>query len=168
MKCYNIYNNFLLYMYWQIQTSVTVIFLYTEHPANLQAIKQVPDGPVNVNTSITLICSISGGMPKPKLTWNCSGLVNNTNTNDSTISAISIIASKYHNQQMCSCSAFHLIESFRPEVHHKLTVLCKKLMIINTLHFTHKLSVICKYKKCISINSNSNIKLRHLYILTNI
>ncbi|CAC5398626.1 unnamed protein product [Mytilus coruscus] len=101
----------------------TILVAKADHPVLVQTIKQVPEGPVNVNTSITLICSVSGGIPLPTLFWNCGGLVNNTLTNNSTISQISIITSKYHNQEVCTCSAFHPIEYYRTDVHHTLSVL---------------------------------------------
>lgn len=105
--------------------NIVICYLFTDHPVKVQTIKQVPAGPVNVNTSITLICSVSGGIPLPTLFWNCGGIVNNTLTNNSTISQLSIVASKYHNQEVCSCSAFYPIENYRTDVQQTLYVLCK-------------------------------------------
>lgn len=95
------------------------------HPLKVQTIQQVPEGAVIVNTSITLVCSVSGGIPLPTLAWNCSGRVNKTEKENTTISELYMITRANHNQQVCTCSAYPPVESYRPQIHHKLVVLCK-------------------------------------------
>ncbi|XP_071177815.1 synaptogenesis protein syg-2-like [Mytilus edulis] len=94
-------------------------------PASNPTIHQATPGPVDSGSSVSLIYTLSGGNPLASLTWDCKGITQNSSSNTKTEYIVTFTVNKNFNGRVCTCSATHPIDSYRPNVQHKLAVYCK-------------------------------------------
>ena len=129
--------NFSFYRLLSNKLKIICIFTVIVAPAASPKIQQKPAGSIIKGNNVTLTCLVSGGKPLATLSWNCSGTyINNTSGNTTSLS-VYIRVEKSDNNKICTCSATHLVTSYRRIIHHTLTVHCK---------YCHFLS----YKLCIT------------------
>ncbi|XP_071180176.1 synaptogenesis protein syg-2-like [Mytilus edulis] len=97
---------------------LNVIYPPESHPTIQQAIP----GPVDSGSSVSLIYSLSGGNPLAFLTWDCNGITQNSSSSTKTEYIVTFTVNKNFDGRVCTCSATHLIDSYRPNAQHQLAV----------------------------------------------
>ncbi|VDI52385.1 neural cell adhesion molecule [Mytilus galloprovincialis] len=97
---------------------LNVIYPPESHPTIQQAIP----GPVDSGRSVSLIYSLSGGNPLAFLTWDCNGITQNLSSSTKTEYIVTFTVNKNFDGRVCTCSATHLIDSYRPNAQHQLAV----------------------------------------------
>ncbi|CAC5416043.1 unnamed protein product [Mytilus coruscus] len=85
-------------------------------------VRQATAGPIDTETSVKLICSVPGGNPLAKLTWDCQGISSNTSTETVAVLEIEFTVDKNYNGRICSCSATHPIGTYRPTSQYSFVV----------------------------------------------
>ncbi|CAC5419512.1 unnamed protein product [Mytilus coruscus] len=124
---------------------LNVIYPPESHPTIQQAIP----GPVDSGSSVSLIYSVSGGNPLASLTWDCKGITQNSSSSTKTEYIVTFTVNKNFNRRVCTCSAIHPIDSYRPNARHKLVVFYApgepKLLLGESLPWFagHKITVYC-------------------------
>ncbi|CAC5367820.1 unnamed protein product [Mytilus coruscus] len=124
---------------------LNVIYPPESHPTIQQAIP----GPVDSGSSISLIYSLSGGNPLASLTWKCKGITQNSSSSTKTEYIVTFTVNKNFNGRVCTCSATHPIDSYRPNTRHQLVVFYApsepKLLIEESLPWFagHNITVYC-------------------------
>ncbi|XP_052061604.1 synaptogenesis protein syg-2-like isoform X2 [Mytilus californianus] len=91
-------------------------------PEVTPTVRQATAGPIDTETSVKLICSVPGGSPLAKLTWDCQGITSNTSTETVAVLEIEFTVDKNYNGRICSCSATHPIGTYRPTSQYSLVV----------------------------------------------
>ncbi|CAG2206023.1 unnamed protein product [Mytilus edulis] len=91
-------------------------------PESNPTIQQATPGPVDSGSPVSLIYSLSGGNPLASLTWDCKGITQNSSSNTKTEYIVTFTVNKNFNERVCTCSATHPIDSYRPNVQHQLAV----------------------------------------------
>lgn len=102
-------------------------------PESNPTIQQATPGPVDSGSPVSLIYSLSGGNPLASLTWDCKGITQNSSSNTKTEYIVTFTVNKNFNERVCTCSATHPIDSYRPNVQHQLAVYCEYSNLLNTV-----------------------------------
>ncbi|CAC5367821.1 unnamed protein product [Mytilus coruscus] len=97
---------------------LNVIYPPEGHPT----IQQTIPGPVDSGSFVSLIYSLSGGNPLASLTWDCKGITQNSSSSTKTEYIVTFTVNKNFNGRVCTCSAIHPIDSYRPNARHQLVV----------------------------------------------
>ncbi|CAC5390639.1 unnamed protein product [Mytilus coruscus] len=85
-------------------------------------IAQTPLGPIVTGNTVTLTCTVPGGNPLAKLSWNCAGTKENNTAGNTSSYSITMSVNKSYNNKICTCTADHIISAYEPTVQHKLVV----------------------------------------------
>ncbi|CAC5359257.1 unnamed protein product [Mytilus coruscus] len=104
-------------------TAKKVIIVEVYYPPDSQlTIQQIIPGPVDSGSSISLNYSLSGGNPLASLSWNCKGTTHNSSSSTKTEYIVTFKVNKNFDGRVCTCSATHPINSYRPIAQHRLIV----------------------------------------------
>ena len=92
-------------------------------PSKIPSIQQIPQGPIMVDTNVTLICTVANGNPLAMLSWNCTGTTLSSTVGNTTSQSVLLTVNKTN--IMCICSAIHPVSSYRPRVEHIMHAYCE-------------------------------------------
>ncbi|XP_076109516.1 nephrin-like [Mytilus galloprovincialis] len=105
-------------------SSITLLIRYA--PNSHPAVMQVPSGPVNAGSKVTLTCYISGGNPLPTIAWQCTDFTNviptTTQPTDKVVSIIERIVTKVDNGKECLCTSHHPLWIQEKLVKHRMNI----------------------------------------------
>lgn len=126
------------------------VLLVAYTPDNNPVVKQDPEGGVIAGEKVTLHCTVSGGNPLATLTWDCQGRKMNNTIGTTASYSVEIITDKNYNNRICTCSASHFIQSYKPQTQHRLIVfyvpagnLIVKQMPEDSIIIHHKVTLVC-------------------------
>ncbi|CAG2195897.1 unnamed protein product [Mytilus edulis] len=71
---------------------------------------------------IKLKCTVTGGNPLAILTWDCDGTILNETTGNIASYSVTFFAKRTSNNKICTCSASHVVMSYKPIISHQLIV----------------------------------------------
>ncbi|VDI02671.1 Hypothetical predicted protein, partial [Mytilus galloprovincialis] len=125
-------------------------------PETNPSIQQTPSGSIITGTEIVLTCSASGGNPLATLTWNCSGAKIRNTTEYIASYSVTFTVDKTFNNKMCTCSAIHPINSYRPRVQRTLIVYFKPLLDTTRFSSPEKITKSENDHLFITVSVNSN------------
>ncbi|CAC5384802.1 unnamed protein product [Mytilus coruscus] len=91
-------------------------------PGTNPIILQNPPGGILTGKTVTLTCSVPGGNPLAILSWNCSGTKENNTVGNTASYSITMSVNKSYNNKICTCTANHLISTYKPTVQQNLVV----------------------------------------------
>ncbi|XP_052074119.1 hemicentin-1-like [Mytilus californianus] len=104
-------------------TAEKVIIIEVYYPPDSQpTIQQIIPGPVDSGSSVSLNYSLSGGNPLASLSWDCKGTTHNSSSSTKTEYIVTFTVNKNFDGRVCTCSATHPIDSYRPIAQHQLIV----------------------------------------------
>lgn len=106
-----------------------IVLIYTlpisDPPNDNPSIQQIPAGGIVRRNEIKLICTVPGGNPLAILTWDCDGTISNETTGNIASYSVTFVANRTLNNKICTCSASHVVMSYKPSISHQLIVYCK-------------------------------------------
>ncbi|CAC5373537.1 unnamed protein product [Mytilus coruscus] len=91
-------------------------------PGTNPIISQIPHGGILTGNNIKLTCTVTGGNPLAILSWNCSGTIENNTVENTASYSIILSVNKSYNNKICTCTARHLISTYKPTVQQNLVV----------------------------------------------
>ena len=92
-------------------------------PSKIPIVQQIQQGPILVDTNVTLICTVTNGNPLAMLSWNCTGTALISTVGNTTSQSVLLTVNKTN--AICICSATHPVFSYRPNVEHAINVYCE-------------------------------------------
>ena len=92
-------------------------------PSKFPIVQQIPQGPIVVDTNVTLICTVTNGNPFAMLSWNCTGTTLSSTMGNTTSQSVLLTVNKIYT--ICICSATHPVFSYIPNVEHVINVYCE-------------------------------------------
>ncbi|CAC5384803.1 unnamed protein product [Mytilus coruscus] len=91
-------------------------------PGTNPIILQNPPGAILTGNNVKLTCTVLGGNPLAILLWNCTGTEENNTAGNTASYSITMSVNKSYNNKICTCTAHHLISTYKPTVQQNLVV----------------------------------------------